>query len=189
MHIPIKFCSSCGGNITLLIPEGDNRDRHVCDDCGTIHYQNPRIIAGTLPIYEDKVLLCRRAIEPRLGFWTLPAGFMENGETTQQAAERETWEEAEANIDIAGLYTLYDLPHISQVYIFYRGTVVDGKYGVGQESLETQLFSEDEIPWAELAFPTIGLTLKRYFNDRKNDVFETHIETIQGFQRKFTPQT
>jgi len=189
MHIPIKFCSSCGGNITLLIPEGDNRDRHVCDDCGTIHYQNPRIIAGTLPVYEGKVLLCRRAIEPRLGFWTLPAGFMENGETTQQAARRETWEEAEAKIDIDGLYTLYDLPHISQVYMFYRGTIVDGKFGAGQESLESQLFSENEIPWAELAFPTIGLTLKRYFNDRKIGVFETHIETIEGFQRKLKSPT
>ena len=175
----MKFCSSCGGNITLSIPEGDNRDRHVCDECGTIHYQNPRIIAGTLPIYEDKVLLCRRAIEPRKGFWTLPAGFMENGETTQEAAERETWEEAEAKIDIDGLYTLYDLPHISQVYMFYRGTVVEGKFGVGLESLETKLFTESDIPWSELAFPTIKQTLKRYFNDRKTGKFDIHIEGIQ----------
>ncbi|PCJ45494.1 MAG: NUDIX hydrolase [Moraxellaceae bacterium] len=175
----MKFCSNCGGNITLLIPEGDHRDRHVCDDCGTIHYQNPRIIAGILPIYKDKVLLCRRAIEPRRGFWTLPAGFMENGETTQEAAERETWEEAEAKIKIDGLYTLYDLPHISQLYMFYRGTVIDGQFGAGHESLETQLFDEQEIPWDELAFPTIYRTLKRYFEDRKTGVFNVHIEEIR----------
>lgn len=180
----MKFCSSCGGNITLLIPEGDNRNRHVCDECGTIHYQNPRIIAGTLPVYEGKVLLCRRAIEPRRGFWTLPAGFMENGETTQEAAERETWEEAEAKIDIDGLYTLYDLPHISQVYMFYRGTVVDGKYGAGLESIETQLFTESDVPWSDLAFPTIGRTLKRYFSDRKTGEFNIHIEDIQIPQPK-----
>ncbi|OUS25301.1 NUDIX hydrolase [Gammaproteobacteria bacterium 45_16_T64] len=180
----MKFCSSCGGKITMLIPEGDNRERHVCDSCNTIHYQNPRIIAGTLPVYEDKVLLCRRAIEPRYGFWTLPAGFMENGETTQEAAERETWEEAEAKIDIAGLYTLYDLPHINQVYMFYRGTVIDGKFGPGQESLETQLFAESEIPWGELAFPTIGRTLKRYFDDRKSGDFEVHIEEIKTSWKK-----
>ena len=174
----MKYCSDCGNPVSLKIPSGDTRERHVCDHCGTIHYQNPRIIAGTLPIVGDKVLLCRRAIEPRLGFWTLPAGFMENGETTQQAAARETVEEADARVDIQGLYMVFNLPQISQVYIFFRADVIDGQYGVGVESLESRLFEEHEIPWNELAFPTIGRALKYYFSDRQSGQFPVRVEDI-----------
>lgn len=174
----MKYCSDCGHAVSLKIPAGDNRERHVCDQCGTIHYINPRIIAGTLPVWEDKVLLCRRAIEPRKGFWTLPAGFMENGETTSEAAARETIEEAEADVNIHGLYTVFNLPHISQVYLFYRCDLIEGRFGVGQESLETQLFEETDIPWDELAFPTIYKTLKHYFEDRKNGEFPVRVEDI-----------
>jgi ADP-ribose pyrophosphatase YjhB (NUDIX family) len=175
----MKFCSECGSEVSFKIPSGDNRERHVCDSCGVIHYINPRIIAGTLPVYEDKILLCRRAIEPRKGFWTLPAGFMENGETTEQAAARETIEEAEAKVHIHGLYTVFNLPHISQVYLFFRADVIGGLHGAGEESLETALFEEQDIPWKELAFPTIYRTLKLYFDDRKTQQFPVRIEDIE----------
>ena len=180
----MKYCSDCGSEVSLQIPEGDSRERHVCGECGTIHYINPRIIAGTLPVFDDKILLCRRAIEPRKGFWTLPAGFMENGETTEQAAARETVEEAQAKLNIHGLYTVFNLPHISQVYLFYRGDVLNGEYGIGQESLEVELFAEEEIPWKELAFPTIYQTLKFYFEDRKRNEFPVRVEDITAFQRR-----
>jgi len=161
-----------------MIPEGDDRKRHVCDGCETIHYQNPNIITGCLPIHEDRVLLCRRAIEPRHGFWTLPAGFMENGETTEQGALRESWEEAEASIESQGLYTLFNLPQINQVYMFYRGTLSDLKFAPGLESLEVALFAEEEIPWKELAFPVVKKTLKHYFSDRTNDHFPFRSEDL-----------
>lgn len=183
----MKYCSDCGSEVSLKVPEGDSRERHVCDDCGSIHYINPRIIAGTLPVYKNKILLCRRAIEPRKGFWTLPAGFMENGETTEQAAARETIEEAEAKVDIHGLYTIFNLPHISQVYMFFRADLVNGEYGVGEESLETELFNESDIPWKELAFPTIYRTLKLYFEDRKQNAFPVRVEDITTFQRRSKP--
>jgi len=180
----MKYCSECGSRVTLKIPAGDSRERHVCDQCGHIHYINPRIIAGTLPVHEGKVLLCRRAIEPRRGYWTLPAGFMENGETSAQAAARETIEEAEAEVDIHGLYTVFNLPHISQVYLFYRAKVIDGKFGVGAESLESRLFAEQEIPWDELAFPTIQRTLQHYFADRIAGEFPVRSEDLIPPYRK-----
>ncbi len=180
----MKHCSDCGSTVSLKIPPGDSRERHVCDDCGAIHYINPRIIAGTLPVYQNKVLLCRRAIEPRKGYWTLPAGFMENGETTEQAAARETIEEAEARVNIHGLYTVFNLPHISQVYMFFLADLINGEYGVGEESLETQLFEEHEIPWKELAFPTIHRSLKLYFEDRKSDQYPVRVESIDPFIKK-----
>lgn len=178
----MKFCSQCGNTVSLQIPQGDNRERHVCDSCGFIHYLNPRIVAGSLPTYGDKVLLCKRAIEPRKGYWTLPAGFMENGETTEQAAARETWEEAEAKLEMRGLYSLFNLPHINQVYIFFRGEIINGEFGVGDESLETQLFAEQDIPWDSLAFPTIYKTLKHYFHDRKHGTFPVRMEDIDAFK-------
>ena len=121
----MKFCSHCGNPVSQKVPEGDNRLRHVCDHCQTIHYQNPRIVAGCLPVWGRRVLLCRRAIHPRYGFWTLPAGFMENGETVEQAARRETYEEACARVGELQLYTLFDLPHINQVYMLFRGELAD----------------------------------------------------------------
>ena len=175
----MNYCSQCGKPISLKIPEGDNRARHVCDHCDTIHYQNPRIIAGCIPIVEDKVLLCKRAIEPRQGLWTLPAGFMENGETTIEGAQRECYEEALARIDSPALSCVFDIPHINQVYIFYRGPLSNGDFGIGEESLETALFSEQETPWAELAFPVVELALHHYFEDFKRGRFEVRTGSIE----------
>lgn len=174
----MKFCSDCGSEVQRLIPAGDDRERYVCVSCEVIHYQNPRIITGCLPLHEDKVLLCKRAIEPRLGYWTLPAGFMENSETTEEGALRESWEEAKATIDSHGLYTLFNLPHINQVYFFYRGSLANLEFGAGQESLEVELFEEKDIPWNELAFPVIRKTLEHYFHDRKVGNFPLHCEDI-----------
>lgn len=174
----MKFCSACGAPTEHRIPEDDNRPRHICTQCKTIHYQNPNIVAGTIPIHEDKVLLCRRAIEPRHGFWTLPAGFMENQETTTEAAMRETWEEAEARVNIDGLYTVINVPQIDQVHMFFRATIIDGAFGVGVESLETRLFLEEEIPWNDLAFPTIRKTLQLFFEERRIGVFNVHVTDI-----------
>ncbi|MBV1877215.1 MAG: NUDIX hydrolase [Pseudomonadales bacterium] len=180
----MKFCSACGSAVSHIVPDGDNRLRFVCNQCQLIHYQNPRIITGCLPVYvadkqtEATVLLCKRAIQPRKGWWTLPAGFLENGETTAAGAIRETQEEANANIKIQNLYSLYSLPHISQVYMFFRAQLLDLNFSPGIESLEVKLFKESEIPWDELAFPVISATLKYYFADRKLDTYPTRYEEI-----------
>ncbi len=174
----MKFCNNCGDLVALRIPPGDTHVRHVCDACGTIHYQNPKIVAGCLPVWEDKVLLCRRAIEPRYGLWTLPAGFMEKGETTLEAAMRETLEEARAKVKIDGLCTLFNLPHIDQVYVLYRGRLLDLDYAPGEETLEARLFSEAEIPWQQIAFRVIQETLKLYFADRESGRYRTHTGDI-----------
>ena len=159
----IRYCSACGsGRIEFRVPDGDNLPRFVCAACGTIHYQNPKVVVGCLPEYDDQVLLCRRAIEPRLGFWTLPAGFLENGETVTAGAVRETLEEANARVAVDALYTMISLPHISQIYMMFRAKLLDQGFGPGPESLEVRLFREDEIPWEELAFRTIGRTLRNY---------------------------
>lgn len=174
----MKYCSNCGHTVEQKIPLDDTRLRYVCPQCETIHYQNPNIVAGTIPVHEGKVLLCRRAIEPRHGFWTLPAGFMENQETTMEAAARETWEEAEAKVALHHLYTMINVPQIDQVHIFFLATLIDGKFGIGPESLECQLFEEEDIPWDEIAFPTVKRTLKHYFKDRQHGEFETHVSDI-----------
>jgi ADP-ribose pyrophosphatase YjhB (NUDIX family) len=184
----MKFCSQCGNPVTRMIPAGDNRMRHVCGHCATVHYQNPRIVAGCLPVWRDQVLLCRRAIEPRRGYWTLPAGFMENGETIEQAAARETLEEACARVRDLSLYTLFDLPHISQVYMLFRAELVDLDFAVGEESLEVQLFAESEIPWSELAFPTIGRTLECFFADRRQNLFPVRNEPLEALRAHYTPR-
>ncbi len=177
--LPIEFCPSCGNPTRLHIPEGDNRERAVCRACDAIHYQNPKIVAGALPVWQDKVLLCKRAIEPRYGTWTLPAGFMENGETVEQGAKRETREEADAELVNLTLYTMLSIPRISQVYIIFRAELTGPEaFGVGSESLETALFSEHEIPWNEIAFPMIERSLRYYFNDRKHGDFGVYIEDI-----------
>lgn len=174
----MKFCSRCGSPTRHDIPEGDNRKRYICDNCNLIHYQNPNIVAGTIAISDDKVLLCRRAIEPRRGFWGLPAGFMENGETTPEAALRETREEAEAELLSSELYCIFDLPHINQVHMFFRGPLKDGTFGVGVETLESALFSEADIPWHDIAFPTVYHALKFYFEERKSGHFTLHHHNI-----------
>ena len=174
----MKYCSQCGAPVSLKIPVDDNRHRHVCDSCELIHYQNPKIIAGCIPVWEDKILLCRRAIEPRHGYWTLPAGFMEMGETTSEAAARETLEEANARVEIDGLYALINLPHVNQVYMMFRSQLLDLDFSPGQESLEVALYVEDDIPWEELAFTIIGHSLKFYFEDQKRNNFQLRIGDI-----------
>ena len=174
----MKYCSQCGAPVSLKIPADDNRHRHVCDSCELIHYQNPKIIAGCIPVWEDKILLCRRAIEPRHGYWTLPAGFMEMGETTSEAAVRETLEEANARVEIDGLYALINLPHVNQVYMMFRSQLLDLDFSPGQESLEVALYVEDDIPWEELAFTTIRHSLKFYFEDQKRKNFQLRIGDI-----------
>ena len=170
----MKYCSHCGAPVSHRIPDGDNRHRYICDACGTIHYQNPRMVVGCLPVWEDRVLLCRRAIEPKYGQWTLPAGFMENGETTAEGAIRETLEEAGARVELQGLYTLINIPDIDQVYLLFRARLLDLDFSAGQESLEVALFGEAEIPWDDMAFRTVRTTLEHYFEDRRAGEFPLH---------------
>ncbi len=175
----MKFCSQCGSaDINFEVPAGDNRPRHVCQRCGMIYYENPKIVAGTIPVWEDKVLLCKRAIEPRYGYWTLPAGFMELGETTPEAALRETAEEAGANAKVTALYTLINLPQVNQVYMMFLAELQDLDFAPGEESLEVGLYREDEIPWDELAFPTITHTLEFFYADRQRGSFGFHTGDI-----------
>jgi len=175
----MNYCSQCGKPVTQRIPAGDNLPRFVCDACQTIHYQNPNIVAGSLPVYGDRILLCRRAIEPRYGLWTLPAGFMENAETLEEAALRESMEEARANVHLDQLYTVFSLPHVNQVYMLYLATLLDENFSAGPESLEVRLFSEAEIPWTQLAFKTIYYTLKYFFEDRRRGEYLLHSERIE----------
>lgn len=168
----------CGAPVSKQIPPGDDRERFVCSACDTIHYQNPKIVTCCVPVFEDRVLLCRRAIEPRRGLWTLPGGFLETGETAFDGAARETWEEARARVDEHALYTVFNLPHISQVYMFFRARLIDGRYGVGVETLEARLFREPDIPWDQLAFPVISRTLTHYFRDRPRGEFPVRVEDI-----------
>ena len=180
----VNFCSQCAAPLVRRIPPGDDRPRHVCDACGTIHYQNPKIVAGSIPEHGGKVLLCRRAIEPRSGLWTLPAGFMENGETMEEAAVRETLEEANARVEVDALFTCLDIPRINQVYVMFRGRLAGGSFSPGAESLDARLFEEAEVPWDEIAFPAISHTLELWFHDRRNGVFATHTGVIH---RRATP--
>lgn len=164
----MKFCSECGAPVELRQPHDDSRERHVCTVCATVHYQNPKVIVGAIPEWEDgRILLCRRAIEPRVGLWTLPAGFMENGETTAQGAARETLEEANALVEIKDLYSMYNLPYIDQVYLLFRARMLNLDYSPGVESQEVALFAEHEIPWDDLAFRAVRMTLENYFSDRQ----------------------
>ncbi|MXN73504.1 NUDIX domain-containing protein [Burkholderia sp. 4701] len=174
----MKFCSVCGHEVIARIPQGDNRERFVCDQCGTIHYQNPRNVVGTVPVWGEQVLLCRRAIEPRYGFWTLPAGFMEMGETTAEAAARETLEEAGARVEVQSLFTLLNVPHVHQVHLFYLARLVDPAFEAGEESLEVKLFDEADIPWDDIAFPTVSQTLRFFFADRAAGDYGVHTGDI-----------
>lgn len=174
----MNFCAQCGNPVSLQIPPGDHLPRYVCNGCGTIHYQNPRIIAGCIPEWQDKILICRRAIEPRVGFWTLPAGFMENGETVQDGAAREAQEEALADVEIGSLITVVNVLHSQQVHMLFRARLKNLNFGVGPESLEVKLIHPDEIPWGELAFMSVRFTLERYLADRAAGVENLHFHTI-----------
>ena len=176
----IKFCTQCGSEkIEVRIPPGDDRLREICGRCGHIHYINPKIVVGSIPVWGEQILLCKRAIEPRYGKWTLPAGFMEEGETLAEGAIRETQEEAGARITIEQLYASYSLPAISQVYVLFLARLDDLNYSAGIESLEVKLFMEQEIPWNELAFVTISEALKRYFADRVRGAFVPHFTDLR----------
>ncbi len=183
----MKFCSSCGDANEIRIPEGDSRERAVCKSCATIHYVNPKIVLGTIPVWEDQVLLCRRAIEPRLGLWTLPAGFMEVQESTAQGAIRETFEEAGAEIRLGALFSVFDIPHVDQVHLFYLAELSNLGFAAGPESLEVRLFRESEIPWESIAFRTITATLRFYFHDRRQGHFGLHTGDIRHVQLPHDP--
>ena len=170
----MNYCSECGAAVELRTPPGDTLPRHVCTQCATIHYLNPKIVVGCVVAAEDSILLCRRAIEPRSGLWTLPAGFMENAESTAQAAMRETLEEACARVDIDALFAVVNIPTIDQVHLFYRGRLLDARHAAGPESLETGLFREAEIPWDQLAFRSVEYCLRAYLADRRAGRFGVH---------------
>ena len=169
----MKFCHHCAAPLVVRVPEGDDKPRHCCDECDVVFYQNPKNVVGTLTIHDGKVLLCKRAIQPRAGKWTLPAGYMENGESSLNGAIRETKEESGANIIVTdnSLYTLFNLPSINQVYMFFRAELADLEFNPGIESEEVALFAEAEIPWAEIAFPVVKSTLEHYFEDLKTNHF------------------
>ena len=180
MLIPrsIKHCKTCGGAVHYQVPADDNRDRAVCSVCHTVHYENPLNVVGTVPVWGDQVLLCRRNIEPRYGLWTLPAGFMELGESTAEGALRETVEEAGARIELQGLFTVLNVVRVGQLHLYYRARLQDTDFAPGPETIEAKLFLEDEVPWDELAFRTVRETLKHWFEDRRRDQFQLHCADI-----------
>ena len=174
----MKFCSNCGKPLTTITPLGDDRLRFYCESCRVVHYQNPVLVVGCIPESEDKILLCRRAIEPSYGKWTLPAGYLENGETVAAGAKRETFEEAQARVEILAPYALYNICHVNQIYLMFRARLKDNNFQAGSESLEVKLFSENEIPWEEIAFRVINATLLQYFDDRRAGRFTFYTGNI-----------
>jgi len=178
MPEPMTYCPNCGASIEYRIPPGDDRKRNVCTATGEIFYTNPRNVVGCIVEHEGAILMCRRAIEPRLGFWTLPAGFLELGETTFEGAARETREEAQAEVADAELFSMIDVTHIGQIHMFYRARLAGSHYGAGQESQQVAFMHEHEIDWSQLAFPTIYRTLSHYFADRTHGTFGLHVEAL-----------
>jgi ADP-ribose pyrophosphatase YjhB (NUDIX family) len=176
----MNYCSHCAHPVQLEIPEGDNRLRYCCRACGAVHYQNPKMVLGTLPVWQDQVLLCKRAIEPRYGLWTLPAGFMENGETIAQGALRETREEAGAEVRLHGLFSVLDVEVANQVHLYYRAELMKLDFCPGVESLEVRLFRQQEIPWEQLAFRSVSLTLQAYFADRERGQWGLHTGSVHA---------
>ena len=170
----MNFCSHCGHKVQLTIPAGDTQPRHVCTSCGKVHYVNPLIVVGCVPEHGEQILLCRRAIEPRRGYWTIPAGFMEIGETMAQGAARETMEEAVARVEIRDLFAVVDVIHARQVHMMYRATLLGGEYGVGAESLEVGLFREEQIPWDDIAFESVRFALQKFIEDRAAGLQRLH---------------
>ncbi|GAB4038449.1 MAG: NUDIX hydrolase [Rubrivivax sp.] len=180
MFLPrrIRHCRVCGTPVDYRVPADDNRERAVCPACGEIHYENPINVVGTVPVWRDQVLLCRRAIEPRRGLWTLPAGFLELGESTADGALRETDEEAGARVELEGLFTVLNVVRVGQVHLFYRARMLGTELAPGPETLEAQLFREDEIPWDQIAFRTVRETLQHFFDDRRRGRFDVHAGDI-----------
>ena len=174
----MNYCSQCGSPLTRRIPAGDDRQRYVCDTCGTIHYQNPKMVVGSIPEWEDRILLCRRAIEPRRGFWTLPAGYLENGETVEEGIRRETYEEARARLERIEPFAMFSMSFIDQVYVMARARLQEPVFAAGEESDEVDLFTEAQIPWNQLAFSVIRETLRHYFEDRSRGKFQFHMENL-----------
>ena len=174
----MKFCSNCASPVVQRVPPGDSLPRYVCDQCGEIHYQNPKVVVGTIPEWEAQLLLCRRAIEPRYGYWTLPAGFMENGETVAEGALRETQEEAGARVELGEPFSMISVPRVNQVHVFYRARILDLEFRPGAETLEVALFHEAGIPWKDIAFRTVSLTIERWFADRVRGSFGFHAAEI-----------
>lgn len=171
----MKFCSGCGSLLpNKHIPAGDTKERYVCTCCHLIHYQNPRNVVGTIPILGESILLCKRAIEPRRGYWTLPAGFMECGETIEECALRETWEEANAKVKLGALFSMQSVPKVGQVHFFYLAELSQNGFSAGHETLAVALFNEDNLPWEHIAFTTVSRTLKHFFSDRKKGAFHFH---------------
>jgi ADP-ribose pyrophosphatase YjhB (NUDIX family) len=171
----MNFCSNCGNRVVLKVPEGDLLPRHVCENCGTIHYENPKIVVGSVPEYQGRILLCKRGIEPRLGYWTVPAGFMENDETLEAGAAREAREEALIDVEIGTLLALANVTHARQVHVFFRSRMRSADFGVTHESLEVKLVDEKDIPWGELAFPSTEFALRSFFEDRAAGVERHHV--------------
>ena len=178
--LTMNYCSHCGQPVSLLVPEGDNLPRHVCSGCHTIHYRNPLIVVGAVPVWQEKILLCRRSIEPRKGYWTLPAGFMENDESMQAGAARETREEALADIEVGQLFATVNVLHVNQVHIMLLADMRTPEHGPGGDRLESELLLPAEIPWDDLAFPSIRFTLERYLHDLDRGSFGLHTTTIRS---------
>jgi ADP-ribose pyrophosphatase YjhB (NUDIX family) len=174
----MKFCSNCGQPVEIRVPPGDQRPRAVCGHCGTVHYENPRVVVGCVPEWEGRILLCRRAIEPRRGFWTAPAGFLEIGESMHAAAARETDEEALAEVEVGSLLSVVNVLHAAQVHVMFRATMRSARHGAGTESLETGLYAEAGIPWGEIAFASVRFALERYFEDRRAGRERVHFHDI-----------
>ncbi len=173
-----SFCSFCGSPTVIRVPEGDQRPRQVCDACGTVHYENPRIVVGCVPEHEGRILMCRRAIEPRRGYWTVPAGFMENGETLEAGAARECFEEACASVEIGSLLAVVNIHEAHQVHVFFRARLATPGFGIGQESLETRLVEPGDIPWRDVAFPSTQFAMERYLADRAAGASGVHMTTL-----------
>ena len=175
LRSPIKHCRNCGIAVVYRLPDdGDTKKRAICPACTTVHYENPLTVVGTVPYWDDKILLCKRNIEPRLGKWTLPAGFLELGETTAQGAARETVEEAGAQIEMQGLFSVISVARVGQVHMFYRARLLSDQFAPGFETIETRLYAEHEIPWDEIAFRTVKETLDLFFADRRAGHFGVH---------------
>jgi len=175
----MKFCSDCAAPLVRRVPPGDHLTRSVCSACGTVHYQNPRIVVGCVPEWEGRILLCRRAIEPRRGFWTTPAGFLETGETLQAAAARESLEEACARVEIGTLLSVTNVLHAAQVHMMFRARLLAPEFAPGAESLETGLYLEEQIPWAQIAFPSIEFGLRCFLADRRAGLAAVHFSSVE----------